>query len=76
MRPAWKDAPEWARWLAMDEDGSWWWYAERPVKDASWGKFRNEVEGSLGQKARYSEEFDWQLSLEWYGDHLPKGKGK
>ena len=26
----WADAPEWARWLAMDEDMTWCWYAHRP----------------------------------------------
>jgi hypothetical protein len=29
-KPDWKDAPEWARWLAMDGDGSWWWYEQKP----------------------------------------------
>ena len=31
MKPSWDDAPEWAQWLAMDEDGRWWWYEEKPV---------------------------------------------
>jgi hypothetical protein len=76
MRPSWKAAPKWARWLAMDKDGSWWWYEERPAKDASAGKFHNDVEGSLGQKARSSEELAWEASLEWYKDNLPEGEGK
>lgn len=29
-KPDWKDAPEWAQYLAMDPDGSWWWYASKP----------------------------------------------
>ena len=29
-RPDWKDAPEWAQWVAQDDDGSWVWYAEEP----------------------------------------------
>lgn len=32
MKPDWKDAPEWARYLAMDKDGSWYWYEEEPLK--------------------------------------------
>lgn len=32
-KPDWKDAPEWAEWLAQDYDGVWWWYAEKPVQD-------------------------------------------
>lgn len=31
MKPDWKDAPEWAQWLARDENGSWFWYATRPL---------------------------------------------
>jgi len=30
MKPDWKDAPEWAQWLAQDLDGVWWWYADKP----------------------------------------------
>jgi len=30
MKPDWKDAPEWANWLAMDDDGEWYWYEIEP----------------------------------------------
>ena len=33
MKPDWKDAPEWAMWLAMDGDGWWGWYEEEPAWD-------------------------------------------
>jgi hypothetical protein len=33
MKPDWKDAPEWAKWLAMDYDGAWFWYADKPRLD-------------------------------------------
>lgn len=29
-RPSWNDAPQWAQWLAQDEDGEWWWHQEEP----------------------------------------------
>lgn len=29
-KPDWKDAPEWAQFLAMDKDGEWWWYERGP----------------------------------------------
>ena len=29
----WKDAPEWAKWAAMDADGSWYWYDKQPHCD-------------------------------------------
>jgi hypothetical protein len=31
MKPDWKDAPEWAKWLAMDRDGEWYWYEFEPA---------------------------------------------
>lgn len=31
MKPDWKDAPEWANYLAMDGNGRWWWYLEQPI---------------------------------------------
>lgn len=31
-KPSWKGAPEWARWLAQDEDGEWKWLGSNPSK--------------------------------------------
>lgn len=37
MKPNWKDAPEWANWLAMDDDGEWWWFELEPhIKNGRW----------------------------------------
>lgn len=33
MKPDWKDAPEWAKWLAMDADGIWTWFQKKPTKN-------------------------------------------
>lgn len=30
MTPHWNDAPEWAQWLAQNEDGNWYWYEFEP----------------------------------------------
>jgi len=30
-KPDWKDAPEWAQYLAMDEGGQWYWYEDEPT---------------------------------------------
>lgn len=30
MKPDWEDAPEWANWLAQDENGYWHWYQNQP----------------------------------------------
>ena len=39
MKPDWKNAPEWANYLAMDKDNEWWWYETEPVADVDgwWG---------------------------------------
>lgn len=49
MKPDWKDAPEWAEWLAMDADGEWYWYSKKPfcyVEYCGWGSDgRTELAG-------------------------------
>jgi hypothetical protein len=30
MTPHWIDAPDWAQWLAQDEDGEWNWFQDKP----------------------------------------------
>jgi hypothetical protein len=34
-RPDWSKAPDWAKYLAMDADGGWWWFEARPTMKAS-----------------------------------------
>jgi len=29
--PDWKDAPNWAKYLAMDSNGNWYWYENKPT---------------------------------------------
>lgn len=37
MKPDWKDAPEWAKWLAMDADGHWYWFEGEPkLREDCW----------------------------------------
>lgn len=36
-KPDWKDAPEWARYLAMAKVGVWYWYENEPTPEVtSW----------------------------------------
>lgn len=35
-KPDWKDAPEWAQWLARDADGEWYWYEKQPILVSGW----------------------------------------
>ena len=58
MKPDWKDAPEWAKYFAMDADGSGYWYERKPVRfDSSWlpDDFRFAIAGNFT---------DWRQSLE------------
>lgn len=60
MKPDWKDAPEWANWLAMDTSGKWFWHENKPdlCGDAVWwiGAGRISLAGPPA--------FDFRLSLE------------
>ena len=36
-KPSWNDAPEWANWLAMDDDGCWYWHKNEPnMESGGW----------------------------------------
>ncbi len=40
----WKDAPEWANWVAQDSCGDWYWYADAPEytsKNTAWSYEHN-----------------------------------
>ena len=30
MKPDWSKAPSWAKYLAMDQNGTWFWYEFKP----------------------------------------------
>jgi len=64
MKPDWKDAPEWAKWLAMDEDGSWYWYEKEPYSgDGEWY-------GAGGQLSHVGQTISWEDSLTKRPDYL------
>ena len=57
MKPDWKDAPEWANWLAMEEDGSWYWHENKPILgNVMWFVNGKYGEATLGLKWRESLE--------------------
>ena len=47
MKPRWKYAPRWAKWLARDYNGDWWWHQRKPyVSGYKWinaGKMQQAV---------------------------------
>lgn len=58
MKPDWKDAPEWAQWLARDDDGDYWWFESKPSTGRSiW------LEGPGRVELAYSPVY-WRDSLQ------------
>ena len=59
--PSWDDAPEWARYLAQDKDGTWWWYEEKPRPlDGFWWSDTGLVEEACAQ----TPSSNWKYSLQ------------
>ncbi len=53
--------PAWARWLAQDEDGTWWAYEAEPnQQDRGW--YENEV-GRIARLGRTAPPADWAATL-------------
>lgn len=44
MKPDWKDAPVQANFIAQDGDGSWWWFADKPIWDDEYQRWETEGE--------------------------------
>lgn len=62
MKPDWKDAPEWANWLAQDDDDKWYWYAKKPGLD---GLHWQVTAGSYAPSTEYAGGApNWKNSLE------------
>ena len=69
-KPDWKDAPEWAMWLAQDADGLYCWFFNKPYEgEACWmpdisggfnphGDTYDTVHGDFAKNPR------WKKSLE------------
>lgn len=58
-KPDWKNAPEWARFLAMDETGDWYWYENKPfINGQTWYQ--------LGGKWKIAHQSikEWKSTLE------------
>lgn len=53
--------PEWAAWLAQDEDGTWWVYEAEPNKQHN-GWYENEV-GRFVRLGKDTPPVDWETTL-------------
>jgi hypothetical protein len=58
MKLDWKDAPEWARYLAMDASGWWYWYEQEPAA------YRYRFIPEDGQSIPALEDQSWRDTLE------------
>lgn len=45
MKPDWKNAPNWAKWVALSTDGEWTWFEDEPRRD----KEGDYMPGSYGR---------------------------
>jgi hypothetical protein len=61
MKPDWKDAPEWANYLAQDKNGEWTWFSHKPV--AEWSRWNYFQSGARHAQAPLIVE-NWKETLE------------
>lgn len=61
--PSWDDAPEWAMWLAQDENGEWFWFTVQPYVDGMKWDFDTSDKHALALQAR-SRNPNWQSTLQ------------
>lgn len=59
-KPDWKDAPEWAKYMAMDDDGEWWWFEKEPSRAN--GYWQETTGGQLD--VANASAFAWAETLE------------
>lgn len=71
-KPSWKDAPNEANWLAMDSDGSWWFYHHKPIaiRDmfvVSDGDLSDGVDYGSWKAGKDYPSDEWENTLEHRG---------
>ena len=60
----WVDVPKWARWLARDANGTWFWYQHRPRAlpgDDEWSLTRDNTEIEKAGVGTHPRDFTEQL---------------
>jgi len=65
-KPNWKDAPDWANWLAQDENCLWCWFGKRPQPNINYQKWQPSL--SIFDYENITPKImsnpDWQQTLE------------
>jgi hypothetical protein len=68
-KPLWSDSPSWARYLAQDDDGGWFWFQNKPT----YGQFGWMINGGRYLRARPT---DCRATLEEKPVHNEAEEGK
>lgn len=64
-KPDWKDAPEWAQWLAQNNAGDWWWYPAGESPELIGSCFANNSDEACAIRAIEGVVLgDWRNTLE------------
>ena len=70
IKPSWENAPEWAQWLAQDQDGEWCWFKHKPLKDSETMIWNNNIHLSVKGEIQWqragaeSPNENWRKTLE------------
>lgn len=59
----WPAMPKWAKAVAMDKGGKWYWHSEKPVVDGPWWLPDSGDYGSIPPKYAPKWSGDWKQSL-------------
>jgi hypothetical protein len=74
MKPDWSTAPDFARYLAMDEDGEWFWFENKPeARNRVWMVIPHFAHASVGK----GSVSNWRDTLEErpvHNEHEAEGK--
>jgi len=63
-KPDWKDAPEWASWLAQDSSGVWNWYTDEPEQNSSKKEWWPRKDGDFAYQGSGRPNPNWRNTLE------------
>ena len=61
--PSWDDAPEYANWLAQDENGMWYWYEIEPHQEAACWNFHGDDDYERVNRIGDSANPNWRNTL-------------
>lgn len=63
-KPDWNSAPDWARWLAMDQSGVWCWFVGEPYRGSSvW--LPDDKENGDGDTFDYIDGMSHDYPIDW-----------